>query len=1229
MALSPVNRPKKDEDLRKRLGPLGKPGMAGFGPGFGPGAGGPGLPGAGMAPGLQMDDTKDHLAAKALKSGTSLLGDRKDESKDDKRDAAKQVDQSPAVDADTRKAATPDTLQAPDADQDADQGPQDGPDVQQDAGQQAIAPTPQPTPKPDAKPVVGATPSLARKTADRPDPRATAPGVADKPGDGPDAKPDDAAQKPGDRRDQKPDDAAQGPDGKQDLKPDDAKQPKDAKDPGGDPVRDKTQQVAKDGADDAKQARARDDQDAKDEGGDKAPGGDKVLGPGGPVGADAGPAQAPAPSKTEAKPGAGGEPLMAEWMASHPHGGGRDNILKLATITDGVQGRYKEAHAEVKPGFWDKMGNAVSLGGAGIKLNDIVKAFRQNPFKGDLTSLEGWIGLIKVVRPIISTVGDVADKVGLITTIAALLTIWFPPVAGPLAAIGRIANIVSLVCKSADFLLGLMQSVLAAIRIGKEKDPLKRAQLASAMRDGIQGALMSGFDILTSKIGGKTKGGAATGAKRTWNLQRGAGRTVTQSAKSSVKGALTGAKHGLAKEFSKKGAKDLARQVGGEVRDLAGGNFKKLAASNLKKEWAKGLKEGAVSAALAKQSRSKFIVKTAVASHTAYGGIVKEGDLVNRVGAEYEATRSSARGASIRSSLAGGGGQGVDGYLGTLDSLIAAELNVKQQAGGAGGQGVVVPPAPTEADGVLQQQDYDGIESQQNCLREVAQGIDQDVKDQTQYRDDQLTKVAPEAVEGGKAAMDQANGVAEQKAENAQDKVALDQSRKGADQVVAANKDTQGQSQSAQGDANQGVAAAQQGMNAQPDESKVKAEAQKKAEEDYRKEKEEYDKSSVAGKIWKSIKKFAKSVFDFFAGALAWVWKNIVKAIVEKVKSVIAKVMNYITSVIMKFLLKMFGGMSDSEAQTLAFGAEADKKKQDAEKTDAEMDQTKAVAMQASDKASKTEKAAIEEGNKANENILKLNQIKQEVKGQQDALEQEKQAGKAREANFKAQFGPYFAYMAMQSKGDGGGAGAPGQPRTPVVTGPMVANLDAAAQMTNASSTGSANKFQADADEIRREAVKGEEERLKAALDSQKKANGKDGSGGAAGALGGAAMGMALGGPVGAVAGAAALGVRNPNQLDAGQYDQIYNDASSRIRNQALVFSREIVEKYRGTESDRRARVTAEGSKAGGYKGQDLGAVEAALRRIGQAIKTEHGAIDPAREDAKGQISKGYESMFK
>jgi hypothetical protein len=1003
----------------------------------------------------------------------------------------------------------------------------------------------------------------------------------------------------------------------------------DKTDPGKDPGADPSKDVCVDPGKDGKAEPGKDDKSEPGKDGKTDPAKDVCVDPandpkakGGDDGTPGSDGSTPAPAPTpDPKEGGEADPGMEAWMAAHPDMQRRDNILKLATITDGVGTRERDLRAAIpkKSGAWKALNMLV-------KLDGISKAWRDNQFKvTGVTDLESWIGIIKYVRPVIATVGDVADKVGLITTIASLLTIWFPPVAAPLAAVGRIANIVSLVCKAMDLVLSLVQAALCAIKIGKEKDPLKRVQLAGAMREGVQNGLMAGLDVLTSRIGAsKTVKGATGGAKGTFNLMKGrANMSVGAKALAVGKGTLTGAKNGLKKEFTKGAMKESAKELGKA-------SLQKIV-PNVKEVWKQGAKDLVKNQKLAALNPGKFAKNVVIESYKKYSAIEKDTDVAKRMEKDFDATKSSKAGASVRGNLAKGPSADVSGLIDSFESSISTQLGASvPDAGVCGPQAPVKAPlpGPTEADTVSQAQDYDGITNQQQELAKVDKDVDEDIAAATERRDEMLQKVAPEAVDGGKAAVNQANAVAEQKAENEKDKTDLDTSKKEGQKVLTANKETKNKNDSLQGDTDKSTKACQDGMSAQPDESQKKKEAEKKAKEDYEKEKKDYENSSWLGKAWKSVKKFAKSVFDFFAGALEWVWKHVIKAIMDKVKAVIAKVMGYITSVIMKFMLKLFGGLSDNEAQTLAFGAEADSKKAQAGQAGQEMDKTNVVALQASSKASGVEKDAIAEANRCNENIATGKNLKTEIKGQQDALSQEAQAARAQEESFKARFGPYFAEQASKDKDAGATPNDPGKTAAPTVSGGMVANLTAAGSIVNANSGQAANGFQADADVIREERTKEQLKSLKESLEAQKKANGKDMNGGAPGAMGGMVAGGLVAGPVGAIVGGVGGGVTNPAQLDKGQYDKIYADAAARIRNEALVYSKSVVEAYRSGETERQGRVSGESAKAKGYVGQDLKAVEAALRQIGQTIKAEDGGINPDREEARQKLEEGFSKMY-
>jgi len=969
-----------------------------------------------------------------------------------------------------------------------------------------------------------------------------------------------------------------------------------------------------------------------------AAGAQGVAGLGGTLGGAAGAAGSQATPGLAGTVGqaSGASPEMQAWMTSHPDLEARNRILQLATFTEGIRGRTADLKENLpKKTLGDKILNWVGVG-------DLKKAWKNNPYqvKG-LGDIETWLAIIGYVRPALSLVGDVADKVSLITTIASLLTIWFPPVAGPLMAISRIANIVSVVVKAADFALSLIQAGLAAVRIGKEKDPLKRAQMAATMRDGIQSGLMAGVEAITAALGAKASKGAKKGFTGTKNLTKSrnfAGKTMLQKAKAIGKGTATGFKTGLKETFTKKGLKEVGKETLKGLKEKVAPSIREALSEN-KKTWTKTLKMAATD----RKGLVKHVLSETWKNRDAINKDWKKG-VDKYMSEQFDETRSAERGASVRAGMAGGGGPQVGGHIQALDNLIAAGLGQAPTAqAGVGPNGDILVPrmaGPTEADVLLQPEDYEGIESQRKALREMKASLDGDIAQQVDYRDHLLKTVAPAAVQGGKEAMEQANAVAEQRAENQADQADLQKSHQATQQVQQANQQATAQGQQAQGEANQDVQVAQRGMAAEPDQSKVDQEAQKKAKEDYEREKREYENSSLIGKAWKSVKKFAKSVASFVGSALKWVWKNIIKAVMDKVKGTIAKVMNYITGKIMQFLLKTMGGMSDSEAKTLAFGAEAQQKQGESAKADEELMGTGKVAMEASDKATKAEKDAIEEANRANENIQNAKGIQQEIQGQEQALDQEEQQGKAREAAFKAQFGPYFASLAGGAGVGGavGGAGGvggalsqgAGPSQEPTVSEPMIGRVAAAATAVQANSTQSTNLLAAEAEELKTKELQEKLKGLKASLESQKKANEADRPRGSAavGAAMGAGVGAVLGGPVGAAVGAGAGATSNPAQMSASDYDRIYDQAAARIRNEAAVWARQVVQEHGSGESQRRSRVAGEAAKAAGLRGQSLAAVEAMLRQVAQGLKAEDEDIPVDREEAKRRLQQGLDHMF-
>lgn len=133
-----------------------------------------------------------------------------------------------------------------------------------------------------------------------------------------------------------------------------------------------------------------------------------------------------------------------------------------------------------------------------------------DPFKGSADGLGKVLSVLHKVGVVIGTVNGVLGKVSLIATgLGLILTLLIPPVGALLLSAARVANVISVILSGVQFVLGLVKAGLTAVRIAKEKDPLKRQMMANSMREDLTSAVGAGIDLILSKMGGKAKGAKA------------------------------------------------------------------------------------------------------------------------------------------------------------------------------------------------------------------------------------------------------------------------------------------------------------------------------------------------------------------------------------------------------------------------------------------------------------------------------------------------------------------------------------------------------------------------------------------------------------------------------------------------------------------------------------------------------------------------------------------------
>ncbi|GMV43923.1 MAG: hypothetical protein AMXMBFR64_56390 [Myxococcales bacterium] len=426
-----------------------------------------------------------------------------------------------------------------------------------DAMPQGPGPDAQPGPQPGVPGVDGPIVDQNEPGPLVPGPDAVGPDAQPKPDAGPDAGPDvdKAPGQPDQVPGQKP--VNEGPSQDPAKKPDETNaKPKDEVKPAKDP-----------------------DGTKKDPGKDPAKDPNGQLGPKGPQAApDAGPT-APvqvAPVAPAQDPGPGG--TLEEYMAAHPDPAAAERVEGLAGVNGSAERNATLLNANVpKP---PDRSFLLTLGMDKDWAN-LQKNLKTNPFNGEGSALE----FITKLNSILDFAKDVSGKIGMAATIGgAILTLLVPPVGAFLLTVGRVANAVSLVLSGLRVVTGILSAVMLAVRIAKEKDPVKRLEMAQMMRQECQAVVGSGLDLILSKLGGKAKGG---------------GKVAGQKATDSMKAAWKEAK-GVSKVTSslKAGASTLKQNMGTGFRETVKGAkqnltmVKKLGVGGTLKAGATGMKNG-------------------------------------------------------------------------------------------------------------------------------------------------------------------------------------------------------------------------------------------------------------------------------------------------------------------------------------------------------------------------------------------------------------------------------------------------------------------------------------------------------------------------------------------------------------------------------------------------------------------------------------------------------------
>jgi hypothetical protein len=391
-----------------------------------------------------------------------------------------------------------------------------------------------------------------------------------------------------------------------------------------------------------------------------------------------------------------------------------------------------------------------------------------------------------------------------------------------------------------------------------------------------------------------------------------------------------------------------------------------------------------------------------------------------------------ARAKAIQQSMAassGGASAAPTGTDGGGGASVGASVGASAIAGVAGAAAeekaapTPPPPAPPEGTKVPSIELLGQISKERENVKALKDGVLQDIKASEAMKveaigaDAQLQKYA--------TGLDQQAGeIGVQKAEAAKDAGDIAKAKQ---DIGAGGKKVGEKKAAAEGEKAKTEAKASEGKgvaNPQVDEGKKKAEESKKAATEKQQWDADYARASWLGKRAMDVRKFVGGIVSWVAKAAKWVWEKVIKVAIEAVKKAVAKVLSFITDLMMKgimslvkcFLSKEEGARLD-ETMAKMKEVEAEQAKKGAEDAGAKNEEAKVKLSS----AQQTAKGRIDHAQK---NIETGNQLLQQADQNKAALDQEEADVKAKNEAFKAQYGPYFDWVAKQEAEGAGGGGA-------------------------------------------------------------------------------------------------------------------------------------------------------------------------------------------------------------
>jgi hypothetical protein len=327
------------------------------------------------------------------------------------------------------------------------------------------------------------------------------------------------------------------------------------------------------------------------------------------------------------------------------------------------------------------------------------------------------------------------------------------------------------------------------------------------------------------------------------------------------------------------------------------------------------------------------------------------------------------------------------------------------------------PPAPAQDAKVPDIALLGKIQTERNTIKSLKISVQADIDKNESMKKEALKglSVAKQYKLGFKT---QDKVIADQEADATKD---IAEIKAGKEQIAQGGKDIGGKKGLAEGEGKKADDKAKEGANtsAKPDEAKKRAEEEKEARAERREWEREYNSAGYVKRKYMKAKKWLFSFTKLLAKAAKWIWKKMIAPAIAAVKKALAKVMNFLSNMVMSGVMKIVKLFLSKEEGARLDESFAEMKKLEAEQAKQAVLDTKKENEKNKVKLTDAEQKAKAEVDRTNLNVTTGKGIIGGLDQNDAALTQEKAKVEGANAAFDAQYKPYFDYVKEQeAKGD-------------------------------------------------------------------------------------------------------------------------------------------------------------------------------------------------------------------